>query len=357
VTVTPEPPPPDRPNGADAEITSEQLSLVARLKKPRTIISLVLPIALLALFVKSLPGFHLEELPGKILGANPLLLLAAFAIFYIGFPIRGLRWSILVRKSGFGLGVKDATEIIFLSWLVNCLVPAKLGDVYRAYLLKINSPVSLSRTFGTVFIERVLDLFAIVVLGLAAGFVSFRSGLPADVQIVFLVGVVFVLVLAGGLLTMRNFGRRIITRLPLPARVLEFYDRFEEGVFASIGMSALPRLVIITGLIWATEAMRLYLVVAALGLPGVHIGISGAFFIALSASLLTAVPLTPAGIGFVEGGIVGLLTIVYGVSQTDALAITLVDRAISVLTIIILGSILYAVSGKRRGSGVAAAPA
>jgi uncharacterized protein (TIRG00374 family) len=359
MTATPPPPPareaPDAAPGDD-EVTSEQLSLTARLKQPRTIISIVLPILLLALLVKSQPGFKLEELPDKILGANPWLLLAAFAVYYAGFPIRGLRWSILVRKSGFGLGVRDATEIIFLSWLVNCLVPAKLGDVYRAYLLKINSPVSLSRTFGTVFIERVLDLFAIVVLGLAAGFVSFRSGLPGDVQLVFLAGVVFVLLLAGGLMTMRNFGRRIITRLPLPHRVLEFYDRFEEGVFASIGMSALPRLVVITGLIWATEAMRLYLVVEALGLPGVHLGISGAFFVALSASLLTAVPLTPAGIGFVEGGIVGLLTIVYGVSQTDALAITLVDRAISVLTIIILGSVFYAVSGKRRGIGVAAAP-
>ena len=111
----------------------------------------------------------------------------------------------------------------------------------------------------------------------------------------FAIGVVVVLLLAGGLLTLRNFGRRIITRLPLPHRVLEFYDRFEEGVFASIGLRALPKLVVVTGLIWATEAMRLYLVVEALGLPGVHLGISGAFFIALSASLLTAVPLTPAG--------------------------------------------------------------
>jgi glycosyltransferase 2 family protein len=208
-----------------------------------------------------------------------------------------------------------------------------------------------------VFIERILDLFAIVTLGLAAGFVSFRSGLPGDVQIVFALGVGFVLLLAAGLLTMRNFGRRIILRLPLPHRVIDLYDRFEEGVFASIGLRALPRLVVITGLIWATEAMRLYLVVQALGLPNVHLGISGAFFVALSASLLTAVPLTPAGIGFVEGGVVGLLTLVYGVSQTDALAITLVDRAISVLSIIILGSIAYAISPKRRGLGVTAEPA
>ena len=97
-------------------------------------------------------------------------------------------------------------------------MPAKLGDIYRAYLLKINSPVSLSRTFGTVFIERVLDLFAIVVLGLAAGYWSFRSGLPTEIQILFAVGVVIVIVLAVGLLTMRNFGRRVIEALPLPAQ-------------------------------------------------------------------------------------------------------------------------------------------
>ena len=166
-----------------------------------------------------------------VAAANPALLLAAFLVFYLGFPLRGLRWAILIRGTGYRLKVRDSTEIIFISWLVNCLVPAKLGDIYRAYLLKINSPVSLSRTFGTVFIERILDLFAIVVLGLRFGFVSFREGLPAEVQVVFAIGLGVVIVLAVGLLTMRNFGRRIIVRLPLPHSVVELYDRFEEGVF------------------------------------------------------------------------------------------------------------------------------
>ena len=72
------------------------------------------------------------------------------------------------------------SEIIFLSWFANCIVPAKLGDAYRAYLLKLNAPVSFTRTFGTVFIERILDLFTIAIMGLAAGFWSFRSGLPHE---------------------------------------------------------------------------------------------------------------------------------------------------------------------------------
>jgi uncharacterized protein (TIRG00374 family) len=203
-----------------------------------------------------------------------------------------------------------------------------------------------------VFIERVLDLFAIVVFGLASGYWSFRGRLPAEVQVVFAIGVGFVTVLAAGLLSMRNFGRRIIIALPLPDRVLEFYDRFEEGVFSAVGLRALPRLIVITGFIWATEAMRLFFVVEALGFPDVHLGISGAFFVALTGSLLTAVPLTPAGIGVVETGVVAVLTIVYNIGQAEALAITLVDRAISVLSIIVLGSIAYSISPKRRGSGI-----
>jgi glycosyltransferase 2 family protein len=336
----------------EREISADQLSLVRRLRQPRTIVSLVLPIVLLALFARSLPGFKLDELPGKILAANPILLGVALLVFYLGFPLRGVRWARLVAATGYRLRTVDATEIIFVSWLVNCLVPAKLGDLYRAYLLKINSPVSLSRTFGTVFIERILDLFAIVVLGLAAGFVSFRNGLPTDVQAVFVIGIVVVVVLAGALLTLRNFGRRIITALPVPARVVEFYDRFEEGVFSAVGLRAMPVLVVLTGLIWSTEALRLLFVVEALRLPGVHLGISGAFFVALTGSLLTAVPLTPAGIGVVETGLVFVLTLVYGLGQGDALTITLVDRAISVLSIIVLGSIAYAISPLRRGVGI-----
>lgn len=328
------------------------MSLGRRLRQPRTIISLVLPIILLILFARALPGFKLDELPGHVLRANPLLLLAAFVVFYLGFPLRGVRWALLIRGTGYPLRIRDATEIIFISWLVNCLVPAKLGDLYRAYLLKINSTVSLSRTFGTVFIERVLDLFAIVVLGLASGYWSFRGKLPGDVEVVFTIGVVVVFVLAIGLLSMRNFGRRVILALPLPHRVIEFYDRFEEGVFSAVGLRALPRLVVITGLVWSTEAMRLLLVVEALGFPDIHLGISGAFFVALTGSLLTAVPFTPAGIGVVETGVIFVLTQVYGVPPTEALAITLIDRVISVLSIIVFGSIAYSISGKRRGEGL-----
>src|SRR5439155_16236101 len=174
-------------------------SLAARLRQPRTIISIALPLVVLMLVVVNLPDFHLDRLAALIGGANPLLLFLALLVYYLGFPLRGYRWRILLQGSGLSIRTRDATEIIFLSWLVNCVVPAKLGDVYRAWLLRSNYVVSLSRTFGTVFLERVLDLLAITVLALASGFWSFRSGLPPAVQVLFGLGVVVVVVLTGGL--------------------------------------------------------------------------------------------------------------------------------------------------------------
>ena len=47
-------------------------------------------------------------------------------------------------------------------------------------------------------------------------------------------------VLALGLFTMRNFGRRIIVALPLPHQLLDLYDRFEEGVFGALVLRQLP---------------------------------------------------------------------------------------------------------------------
>jgi uncharacterized protein (TIRG00374 family) len=325
-------------------------SLSQRLLQPRTILSILVPLLVIGAFVY-LNRATLTSVPGLILSANPVLVLAAFGVYYLGFPLRGYRWAQLLKGTGTNIRTRDATEIIFLSWLVNCVVPAKLGDVYRAYLLKINSNASLSRTFGTVFIERILDLLVIAILGLAAGFWSFRTGLPPSIQLVAILGIVTVGVLMGLLLTLRNFGRSLISRLPLPHRVIELYDRFEEGVFGAIASHALPKLLVITVLIWGTESLRLFLVVQALHFPDVELGLSGAVFVALIGSLLTAVPLSPAGLGIVEAGVVGVLTAAYGVPLPEATAIALLDRVISVFSIIVFGSIAYLLSDKPRGIG------
>jgi hypothetical protein len=104
-------------------------------------------------------------------------------------------------------------------------------------------------------------------------------------------------------------------------------------------------------MIWATEGLRLYLVIASLGFKDVEIGLSGAMFVALIGSLLTAIPLSPAGLGFAQAGVIGVLTVVYKVPLPEATAITILDWVISVLSIIVIGAIVYVVSPMPRGLG------
>jgi uncharacterized membrane protein YbhN (UPF0104 family) len=334
--------------GVNEDVEEGAVPLSSRLRSPRTIVSIVVPMVVVVLVLAALPGFQLDQLAKYLSEANPWWLLAALAIYYAGFPLRGYRWALLVRGAGYPLKVRDSTEIILISWLVNCLVPAKLGDVYRAYLLRINTGISLSTTFGTVFIERMFDLIAIATLGLAAGFWSFRDGMSDEVRLIFGFGLIVLAVLVIGLFLVRNFGRRILVRLPVPKRAVELYDLFEEGMFG-IDRRTVIVVAVVTGLIWTTEALRLLFVIESMPFT-VQIGISGAFFIALIASLLTAVPFTPAGLGLADGAMVFVLTAVYQVPQTEAVAITLVDRAISVLSVIVVGGIAYVFSSKTRGN-------
>jgi glycosyltransferase 2 family protein len=122
--------------------------------------------------------------------------------------------------------------------------------------------------------------------------------------------------------------------------VVGFYTRFREGSTAALTPRALGVIGVLTVIVWLAEGLRVFFVIKALDLSDAQLGISAAVFVALVAALLTAIPLTPAGLGFVEAGIVGALTL-YGVSAESAVAIALTDRAISILTVIVLGGLDY----------------
>ncbi len=341
----------ERPAAPVPEELAEEVSLRRRMLNVRTIGSLLFGALLLFLLARVVFGdqFDWGEV-GRLIGqADPGFLLLAFAAYYATFPVRGYRWKYVLEKSGMPLPFKDATEILFLSWFVNCLVPAKLGDLYRAYLLRANYAASISRTVGTVFIERVADIIIIAALALTAGFWSFRGRSRPEIDALFVIGFVISIGLVVLVVALRVFGGHVERRLP--ERIAALWSKFQEGITGAVGIRSAPIVLGLTVVIWLLEGARLYFVIRALAMPEVGLGISASVFVALAAALLTAIPLTPAGFGFVEAGIIGVLYL-YGVSQEPAAAVALVDRGLTIITVIILGGILYAFSRKvRRAHG------
>src|SRR4029079_6657641 len=199
-----------------------EVSLARRFLNLRTIGSIVFGVAMLALLFKVVLNIDIGETWRQISGANTLFLLLAPLSYYATFPLRGLRWRFVLSQVGTHIGRRDATEILFLSWFVNCLVPAKLGDLYRAYLLKGNYGGSISRTVGTIFIERIADIIVIFALALAAGFWSFRGRNTPGVDALFVAGFIVAVILVLLVFALRYLGKHV-TRI-LPARLAEFYE-------------------------------------------------------------------------------------------------------------------------------------
>ncbi|EFO81623.1 hypothetical protein OSCT_0478 [Oscillochloris trichoides DG-6] len=343
----------DEPMGSadDIEVEREGFSLWKRLRSPRTLISFGIALALIIFAFRGL-NIDLEQTWTYMRAANPWLMLLGLTVFYTTFPMRALRWRMLLRNAdvpihhghGSWASLPALMEYLYLSWFANCIVPAKLGDAYRAYLLKHNGKVSFSSAFGTIFAERLLDMIGLFGMLLVSGWLTFGAHMPEGTQIVFGFGAVLVVLILTGLAGMRWLSP--VIRRFIPARLHDFYARFEYAALRSFSPAILPRLVLLTGVIWLLEGTRLYFVILALGHEGLSLGLSAVIFVALASSLLTALPITPAGLGVVEGTVTVVLTF-FGVDRHLGVAVTLLDRLINFWSIVIGGFILYLFSKRK----------
>jgi len=332
---------------AEPEITLEQLSIGKRLFNWRTIAPLAVVIPLFAYLAQK--SIDLPKTWEAIHSANMLFFLAAFVIYYLSFPLRAIRWRMLLENVGYtkandvelpNLG--KLGEIIYISFFANVVVPARLGDLYRAYLLRQETGLPTTRSFGTVLAERLLDLIILLLLSILAVMVSLHAKLPSQVQ----VGLIFTLglVIAGfiGLLGLRLWGEHIAALVPL--RFRDHYNHFQEGILGSF--RHLPTLSGLTVVVWSCEALRFFFIAVCVNLISgtfIHV-LSAALFIALIEALLTAVPFTAGGVGLVEGGMIAMIALfnpVTPVAASLAVAAIILDRTISLISILVFGFVVF----------------
>lgn len=330
--------------------------LLARLTRRSTVFALMLTVILIAGVVRAATSFNLAEVAATLNRANVLWLLVALAASWSTFPLRGLRWRMILSASGLNISRRAATEILTLSFWVNCVLPAKMGDVYRGWLLKHNGATSFGNAVGTVIAERLVDLATVALLGAASTFVAFGGRLPptALALTALALGVAAATTLL--LLVARGFAAALIYALPVPDAIKNGFTSAASSLRAGSGGRVIRTALPFSLAIWIGESIRLAAVAASLGLFVINpaagqIGIASTIFVALVSAVLTVVPFTPAGIGIVEAGMVGILVALFGFSPESAIALALLDRLIGVGSLIVGGGLLFALSPYRRGVG------
>ena len=292
--------------------------------------------AVFVLFLATRFEFDWAKTWSNIRGMDPALYAAGLAAYYASFVLRGLRWRLLVQNAGIdsqeGAALPSAprfSQLIVIGWFVNSISVLRMGDAYRAYALSREARVGMAPSLGTILAERVTDVFAILALVLV-GVAGFSASDDVSVVLRLLAAALLLAgVVTSLLLFMRAFGLRLAGRLPfgLERRYRAFHD---------VALGSLRRLpsVLALGLGgWLLEAGRLYLVVEALELS---IGWPLVLIVSLAHAILSVVP-TPGGIGAVEPGVTALL--VLELERSDALSVTLVDRTITYLSVLIIGGL------------------
>lgn len=315
-------------------------SLRERLLRPQTLVSFGIAAAMLWFVVTRL-DIDPAAIWAQVRQANPLLLAVAFLLWYGAFFVRGWRWGRMIEISGVTdpadtrlPPTRGLAEIVLLAFFANSLVPAKLGDAYRGYLLKRESGVPFSAGFGTILAERLVDAMMLVVVLAGAALVVFGRAMPEQASPTLMLGGVL---LVGGVvgLGMMWLTRDVLLRM-LPHRLQDTYRGLHGGVFGALRR---PWIVLGIGLLlWLGDGLRVWFVAHSLN---AQISPSVAILIAVMGALLTIVPFTPAGLGVVELGVGSVLVGVLGFDPVMAGSIILLDRVVAYWSLLLVGSVLY----------------
>ena len=124
-------------------------------KKPLIKIMLGLAISLI-LIIFIIKYISFGNVLNIISSANSRDVLTAFILYLSSFIFRTLRWDIILTKLQ-NKNFFELLSIILIGWGGNNILPARMGDFIRGYLLKSKKDVSFCYSFSTICLEKVFD--------------------------------------------------------------------------------------------------------------------------------------------------------------------------------------------------------
>lgn len=269
-------------------------------------------------------------------------LIAVAAVFsLVNYLLRIVRWRSYLGRLGHCLGFRFAT-LTFIAGFAYTLSPGKVGEMVRArYYLPLGVP--LAKTAAAFFAERLMDLFAMVVLAalLFAGSPQYQGAILGAAALVVATLVVFALVP----------WNRVTVLLGTASRLPGTLRKGLMGISSALGATKplLRPVPLALGfalalVAWGLEGAGLNVLVGIL--PGAHLDLPTAVGIYSVAVLIGGLSFLPGGLGSTEAIMTALL-VTHGFSVGDSLLLTLTCRLVTLWLAVCLGWIAVLVLRQR----------
>lgn len=274
-----------------------------------------------------------SETVSKVLQADIPLYLAAAALFFSSYITISLRWMNLSKSIGIRLRFREAVKIITLSYGFNQLLPGNSGDLARSKIMQNYVEINNhSEVLGTVALERFYDALMVTLLLLVSA--SFLA--PSYTQPIQWLIILFSVLIAGFITAVLVSSYLEFELWLLPEAVSDKVELFVDGVKSTSASKTLENL-LLTSYKWVAEVAVMYILASSLS---ISLGIWEVALVTSSMSLISALPITPAGIGPVE--ITGTLLLkASGAVESSAASLVILQRSIGVVLSALLGLVVY----------------
>jgi uncharacterized membrane protein YbhN (UPF0104 family) len=238
----------------------------------------------------------------------PEYLVLGTAICLFAWWLRGWRYQTILRNLNYQVSITASTACIFVSQTVNLIVPARLGDFVRVFILKHEYNTTYSEGVSSLVVERVFDIFTVALLGAAAIFFVLNAPewfytiivLPLVAGVIF-----FAFLLCMGKCSSENRYIAIILTI------------LHEIKRASLSLKAIVLLGVSSVIIWLVDIL---VCVAVVMMFQQQIQFAIIVLAIVIGNLVKAVPLTPGGMGTYEIS----LAITFGLAGVDPAVATLI---------------------------------
>ncbi|WP_269850114.1 lysylphosphatidylglycerol synthase transmembrane domain-containing protein [Methanosarcina horonobensis] len=255
----------------------------------------------------------------KILSETRIIyVILAFSVYLLSVYFFAVRWQQVLSSIGYNLRAKSLFPILFGSIFVNNLTPANRtgGETLRILWVKKQFGVSYTNAFITILFERVVEIVPITLLLIYVlyAFPSLKGKLlpltnhPMPNSI-FLLLLVFAITGTVIWYLKEKFA-------PLLKEIQQNWKQLNKS-FTSV--------LLLSCSVWILDIIRLKLIALALNLPLSMYIITAVSILYLFLGLL---PVTPGGLGIVEGGLISLL-LFFGLPFTSAGSFVFLERFIS----------------------------
>ncbi|MEQ9639296.1 MAG: lysylphosphatidylglycerol synthase transmembrane domain-containing protein [Alphaproteobacteria bacterium] len=285
-----------------------------------------------------------EAVLGYLARLDAGLLAGLLALSLVNYLARLLRWQLFARALGLhAVGLAEG-GLYYVAGFAMGVTPGKIGEALRLWLLRRRAGYRYHRTSAMLVADRLTDMVAMLALcgvGLFAFPDFLWTALPLAVAVAALVAAI-----AWPAPMLRTIGA-LYGRVRRWPRLFAGLRRALRHARECITGPTLPLVLVLSLVGWLAEAVALWWLLAALG---ADVGLLAAIFVFAFATFAGVATMLPGGLGGVEAGMIGLLTLLH-VDLATAIVVTVVIRVTTLWFAVGLGFLALPVALRRSATG------